>query len=48
MDAAGEVAQLLEALSQLADGAVQERCGVGAVGDAHAGEAEVHRQGDQP
>ena len=48
MDAAGEIAQLLEALSELVDGAVEERRGVRAVGHAHAREPEVQRQGDQP
>ena len=48
MDAAREIAQLLEALPELVDRAVEQRRGVGAVGHAHAGEAQVQRQRDQP
>jgi hypothetical protein len=48
VNAAGEIAQLLEAVSELVDRAIEERRSVGALGHAHAGKAEVQRQRDQP
>ena len=48
MDAARQIAQLLEALPELVDRAVEERRRVGTVGHAHACEPEVQRQRDEP
>ena len=48
MNAARQIAQLLEALPQLVDRAVEERRRVGTVGHAHACEPEVQRQRHEP